>query len=113
MFDGSVLLKGPITYLADDLADSGSSSMGILHTCEKDKDVYVEAAHSYIFPSNTYGAKLTSFSGYRICSDDCADLVAFSAVLTYNSSSSDYDIPFEDVRLNLGNAYNSVTHKNT
>ena len=106
MFDGSILLHGPITYNASADIDSGSSSMSILHECEAGKDLYVEAANAYTFPYNSYGAGLTSFSGYQICSDDCADLVAFSAILTQNVTNSLQDIPFEDVRINLGNAYN-------
>ena len=106
MFDGNVLLHGPITYRATDTTDSGSSSISILHQCEKSKDLYVEATDAYAFPYSTYGANLTTFPGYRICSDDCADLVAFSAVLSYNVTYSNLDIPFDNVRLNLGNAYN-------
>ena len=109
MFDKRVLLHGPITYRATADTDSGSSSISTLHVCEKDKDLYVETANAYTFPYSAYGARLTTFSGYQICSDDCADLVAFSVVLGYNMTSTAVDIPFEDVRVNLGDTYNSST----
>ena len=89
VFDRETILQGPITYWAAPAADSGSSSVTAILQCQNGKDVYVEAKEAYIFPYNVYGERLTSFTGVRLCSTDCDDYVAFSAVLSHNVTGFD------------------------
>ena len=108
MFNGDSVLRGPMTYIATTTHDSGSSSITALVQCQSGKDFYVEAEQSYNFASTLYGAHLTSFSGFRLCSQ-CYNLVAFSAVLTTNVTRNDMDIPFERELLNMGDAFDPFT----
>jgi hypothetical protein len=108
MRDGESVIKGPMTYRATTVYDSGSSSVTTLVQCQEGQDLYVEAEQSHSFISTVFGADFTSFSGFRICSQ-CADLVAFSAVLTQNISKSDEDVAFGDILLEQGGAYNPLT----
>ena len=105
VFDGKTVLQGPITYRAIAGADSGSSSVTAILQCQQDRDVYVEAKEAYTFPYNVYGAGLTSFTGARLCSTDCDNYVAFSAVLTHNVTSSGL-VVYDHVLINQGGAYN-------
>ena len=105
VFDGETVLHGPITYWATEAVDSGSSSVTAILQCEQGKDVYVEAKEAYTFPHNVYGAGLTSFTGARLCSTDCDDYVAFSAVLAQNVTSSG-TVVYDHVLINQGGAYN-------
>ena len=107
ILDGETVLQGPITYWATSVMDSGSSSVTAILQCQQGKDVYVEDKEAYVFPYNMYGAELTSFSGARLCSTDCDDYVAFSAVLSQNSTSSCI-IVFDHTIINQGNAYNPL-----
>ena len=105
IFDGETVLQGPITYWATTDHDSGSSSVTAILQCQQSKDVYVEAKEAYTFPHNVYGARLTSFTGARLCSTDCDDYVAFSAVLMHNVTSSG-TVVYDHVLINQGGAYN-------
>ena len=112
VFGGETILHGPITFWATEDTDSGSSSVTVVLQCQQGKDIYVEAKEAYIFPNNVYGAGLTSFAGARLCSTDCDDYVAFSAVLTHNVTSSGLVI-FDHILINQGNAYNPSDGKFT
>ena len=105
VIDGETVLQGPITHWAIAGTDSGSSSVTAVVQCEQGKDVYVEAKEAYTFPYNVYGAGLTSFTGARLCSTDCDDYVAFSAVLTHNVTSIG-PVVYDNVLINQGGAYN-------
>ena len=52
-----------------------------------------------------YGAGLTSFTGARLCSTDCDDYVAFSAVLSQNVATVG-SVIFDHLLVNHGNTYN-------
>ena len=101
MYDRETVLLGPLTFPASSRYDSGSSSVTVALHCKAEKDIYVEAHEAYNFKMNTYGAKLTSFTGFHVNTS-----VAFSAVLTQNVTSSGYVI-LNRVLTNEGNAYNS------
>ena len=106
VFDGETVLHGPITVRVTQADDSGSSSVTAIAQCEQGKDVYVEAKEAYTFPYNVYGARLTSFSGARLCSTDCDDYVAFSAVLSNNVTSTNSILIYDHILINQGGAYN-------
>ena len=105
MFDGETVLQGPITYRSTVTDDSGSSSVTAILQCQQGKDVYVEAKEAHSFPYNVNSAGLTSFTGLRLCSTDCDDYVAFSAVLTRNVTAN-IIVAFDHILINHGNAYN-------
>ena len=105
VFDGETVLQC-ITYWATADTDSGSSSVTAILQCQRGKDIYVEAKEAYTFPHSVYGAGLTSFTGVRLCSTDCDDYVAFSAVLTHNVTSIG-TVVYDHVLINQGGAYNS------
>ena len=105
VFGGETILHGPMTYWATEADDSGSSSVTVVAQCQQGKAFYVEAKEAYTFPHNMYGAGLTSFTGAKLCYNDCDDYVAFSAVLADNITSPG-PVTFGHVLLNQGNAYN-------
>ena len=109
VFDREVVMQGPITYWSTTSEDSGSSSVAALLHCQQGKAVYVEAKDSYTFPYNVYGAGLTTFSGARLCSTECDDYVAFSAILRQNLTDLWEDIVFDKVLVNQGSDYNPST----
>ena len=106
VFDGETVLQGPITHWATEADDSGSSSVTAVLQCQQGKDVYVEPKEAYTFPYNVYGARLTSFSGARLCSTDCDDYVSFSAILSHNVTSPTGTVIFDHIIINQGTAYN-------
>ena len=56
MYDGEVVVYGPLTYVATSTHDSGSASITVVLECQQGKDVYVEAHDTYTFLGNAYGA---------------------------------------------------------
>ena len=103
IYDGETIVLGPLNFAATESDDSGSSSITVALQCEAGKEVYVEAHEAYTFTVNTFGARLTSFTGFHVDTP-----VAFSAVLTQNYTSAGYAI-LDRVLVNEGDAYDPNT----
>ena len=106
MIEMEEIMLGPITFMAVEEYDSGSATIVAVTTCQQDKQVYVQAQQASDFPYNSYGATLTSFTGFRLYNND-ADAIAFSAVLENNVTDPSPDVPmiFSKVLTNIGGAY--------
>ena len=101
--DGEIVVLGPLTHAARENHDSGSSSITVALQLEEGQDVHVEANEAYRFDLNSYGAELTSFTGFFLDSS-----VAFSAVMTQNQTNT-WNTTLDKVVTNVGEAYNATT----
>ena len=109
LYDGEVIMHGPVTYVATEQHDSGSSSITVILQCQLDKDIWVEADQSADFLLTDFGARLTSFMGFRIFDDNTSGQpIAFTVVLSHNISSSGF-MTFDKVITNVGDCYNATT----
>ena len=108
VFDGEIIIDGPITHVSTPTVESGSASFTVLLECQAGKNIYVETKKTHDFDYNLYGGGLTSFTGARLC-ESCDKIVAFSSVLTRNVTQSSVDVALGKVLLNYGNAYDPVT----
>ena len=106
LMDGEVIVEGPITYTTTQSYDSGSASTTVVLQCVEDTTIYVEAQAAHDFPYNSYGARLTSFTGYKLY-DVVEDAVAFSVVMTQNHTTQyeQHPLVFDKVLTNVGNAF--------
>ena len=105
-----VVVQGPITYIATEDYDSGSSSTTTVLQCTAGHSIYVEAQASHHFLYNSYAPQLTSFTGFKLY-DMTEGAVAFTAVMTNNHTTTTEYQPFifDKVITNLGNAFDPVT----
>ena len=110
MKQGQVVIHGPITYIATPQYDSGSSSTTAVIQCTTGHSIYVETQAAYNILYNSYAPELTAFTGFKLY-DYTESTIAFTAVMTSNHTSATPDQPFifDEVVLNLGNAFNPVT----
>lgn len=114
MMDHNVILDGPITYRATDFYDSGSASINAVIQCVPGASIYVEAKPAYDFPYNSYGAKLTSFTGVRLYQTEDRS-VAFTAVMTSNHTTVTNRQPliFDKVITNIGSFFDGSSGRFT
>ncbi len=101
-------MQGPITFIATESYDSGSASTTAVLQCTQGFSVYVEAQAAHDFFYNSYGAELTSFTGFKLY-DVVPGAVAFTAVMTNNHTTTSERQPlmFDQVITNVGNAFNA------
>ena len=107
MMQGKVVVEGPITYVATPEHDSGSASITVVLQCTQNYTIYVEAQNAHNFPYNSYGARLTSFTGYKLY-NIVDSVVAFSAVMTQNHTTQyePHPLMFDKVLTNVGSGFN-------
>ena len=110
MVEGDVFMHGPISYITTTSYDSGSASATVVLQCTQGLTVYAEAQDSHDFPFHSYGAELTSFTGFKLYDANVSGAVAFTAVMTINQTIPVIQQPlvFDETITNVGNAFNTV-----
>ena len=110
MIEGDVVMHGPISYLATTSYDSGSASTTVVLQCMQGLTVYAEAQDSHDYPFNSYGAELTSFTGFKLYDANVPGAVAFTTVMTTNQTIdvSQQPLVFDETITNIGNAFDRV-----
>ena len=108
VLQGDIVMRGPISYLATTSHDSGSASSTVVLQCTQGFTVYAEAESSHDFLFNSYGAELTSFTGFKLYDADVPGAVAFTAVMTNNQTIKETVLPlvFDRTIINNGDAFN-------
>ena len=107
VFDGNVVMTTPVTYRALSAHESGTATNTVILQCKQHKDIWVEADQTHTFASSVYGAQLTSFTGFRICYENCYKTFAFTASLSTNVTTNDQIVALKTITTNQGNAYKS------
>ena len=110
MLEGEVIIQGPITYLTTASHDSGSASTTVVLQCTQGLTVYAEAQAAHDFQFNSYGAELTSFTGFEFFDANVEGAVAFTAVMTSNQTIEvpGQPIVFDRTITNIGDAFHLV-----
>ena len=110
MKEEEVVVHGPITYIATEAYDSGSSSTTTVLQCTTGHSIYVEAQAAHHFLYNSYAPQLTAFTGFKL-SDMTEAAIAFTAVMTANHTTTTerQTFMFDKMITNIGNTFNPIT----
>ena len=106
MKNKDIIVQGPISYIATDTYDGGSSAIAVLLQCTNGHSIYVETQSAHNFSHNSYAPGLTSFTGYKLYGAS-QDAIAFTAIMTNNHTATSDDQPFlfDLVITNIGDAF--------